>query len=138
MPWLKLLHIVAIASWSGMLLYLPALVVTNSHARNWHGTELNGHVFARYLFTHGATPAALVAIFTGTLLFVKDATTDGWMVLKLFSVAGLVLCHVACGFLVLRAEQQPAIRRLGVSSTLGTGMVLFILLTLGLVLGRPL
>lgn len=138
MPWLKLLHIVAIASWCGLLLYLPALVVTNSHLRNWHGPELDGHVFARYLFTHGATPAALVAIFTGTLLFVKDVTTDGWMVLKLFSVAGLVLCHVACGFLVLRAEEQPAVSRVGTSSAVGVGMVLFMLLTLGLVLGRPL
>lgn len=137
MPWLKVLHIVAIAIWCGLLLYLPAMVATNSQSRPYLTDELDGHAFARHVFTLAATPAALLAIFTGTLLFLIDTNIAGWMIMKLIVVTGLVLCHTICGFLVLRAERHPDRSRAKFSIGLAVAMSAFMISILWLVLARP-
>ncbi|MDX9875565.1 MAG: CopD family protein [Spongiibacteraceae bacterium] len=137
MIWLKVLHIMAIASWGGLLLYLPAVVASNVHPRTHLAHELKNEAFGRYLFTLAATPAALVAIISGTLLFLLDRNIAAWMFAKLFAVCGLVFCHAACGWLVLRSEQEPARARPAVTFAVAATAPLFILLILWLVLARP-
>jgi protoporphyrinogen IX oxidase len=107
MPWLKLLHITAVIVWCGALLYLPV----------WVASAARGGMVAppvqeplvpvrllRPLFTWVATPAALIAIASGTFIFVWHEVLAVWLMAKLGLVGLLVLGHGACGLLVLRVE----------------------------------
>ena len=67
MLWVLLLHIIALLLWSGALLYLPALVAATHAGR----VDLVDHPddyasMARFVHTHVATPAGLLAIISGT------------------------------------------------------------------------
>jgi len=59
----------------------------------------------RRVFIGLATPAALLAIVSGTLIFVSQGPLAPWLMFKLAGVGLLVLGHGACGLLVLRTEQ---------------------------------
>ena len=106
MLWFLTLHIIALVFWAAALLYMPALIA----ARGAHHLPVQApanpfNSIERVLFTQVATPAALVAIMAGTLVFVIDRTLDPWLIIKLSLVAALVVCHVAVGWLVLRVER---------------------------------
>lgn len=109
MPWLKLLHITAVIVWCGTLLYLPTLIAS---ATGPNRAPVFGHSphqrVLRGLFTLVVTPAALVAIVSGTAIFVFMGPLTLWLVAKLAVVGLLVLAHAACGLLVLRAERGEA------------------------------
>ncbi|HDZ56053.1 MAG TPA: hypothetical protein ENI17_04500 [Pseudomonas xinjiangensis] len=114
MLWFLVLHIMALLFWAASLLYLPALIA-GSVARDTHITEPAAQFdsISRFVFTHVATPAALVAIIAGTLVFLVDHTVDGWLVAKLTLVTALVLSHTLAGMLILRAEAangKPVLR----------------------------
>ncbi len=105
MPWMLLLHISALLVWSATLLYLP-LLATRTLTRSPQ-LEVERCGFAsleRLVFTHLATPAALLTILAGTLVFLLNRTVDGWLIIKLTLVTGLVVCHTLTGWLVLRVE----------------------------------
>lgn len=136
MPLLKLFHFVALICWCGALLYLPALIAA--------GTRINDALFyrdhahlTRMVFTLVATPAALLAIGSGTVLFVRDGVFAPWLILKLSAVAGMVLCHALCGVLVLRIERSPE-RAIG-RECLAIGVLITALIAaaLWLVLAKP-
>lgn len=105
MPWLKLLHITGVILWCGTLLYLPALIASASGAPRAPVTSTAQVQVPRVLFTLVVTPAALVAIASGTAIFVFMGPLTLWLMAKLAVVALLVLAHAACGMLVLRAER---------------------------------
>ncbi|MFA5494377.1 MAG: CopD family protein [Porticoccaceae bacterium] len=105
MLWILAVHVSAMLSWCAALLYLPVLIV-GINARRAGIMEMRRpfNTVERFVFTHVATPAALVAIMSGTAVFVLNRTVDGWLVAKLTLVTGLVICHTLVGLLVLRAE----------------------------------
>jgi protoporphyrinogen IX oxidase len=102
LPWLKLLHLAAVTVWCGALLYLPLAIA--AAGRGGEEATARGPVL-RALFIGVATPAALVAIASGTLIFLLHGPLAPWLVAKLGVVALVVLVHGACGMLVLRAER---------------------------------
>lgn len=109
MPWLKLLHMSAVIIWCGALLYLPGAVAASSPVAAAGTASPFGHGGPRVLrgvFTLVATPAALVAIASGTAIFVLLGPLAPWLVAKLALVGALVLGHGACGMLILRLERQ--------------------------------
>lgn len=135
MPWLKLLHISAVIVWCGALLYLPAAIANAGRgARRGHR-----HALLRGLFTSVATPAALVAVATGTLIFVWQGPLAAWLIAKLALVGLLVLTHLACGLLILRIEHGRA--RLGADrgkcAMVGGASLLWLAGTAWLVLSKP-
>lgn len=137
MPWLKMLHFAALLCWCGSLLYLPALIAAatqgSPHPRRHPVTDYP----VRLVFTLFATPAALLAIGSGTLLFLLAGEWAGWLVLKLAAVAGMALCHALCGVLVLRLERQPE-RALALEcASLGGIATLLVGIALWLVLAKP-
>jgi protoporphyrinogen IX oxidase len=136
MPLLKLLHLITLIGWCGALLYLPALIAAGTHNNDALFYRDHAHL-TRMVFTLIATPTALLAIGSGTLLIVQGSVFDPWLILKLSSVAGMVLCHALCGVLILRIEQTPE-RAIG-HHCLGLGalMVALIAITLWLVLAKP-
>lgn len=134
MPWLKLLHISAVIIWCGGILYLPTLL-RHSAARATDG-DVAWRQWPRNVFIGVATPAALLAIGSGTVIFVAEALVQPWLTYKLAAVALLVLCHGACGMLVIRAEAG----RLGACRVCHALSVLMLLALLGvawLVLRKP-
>lgn len=106
MPWIKFVHIVALVCWCGALLYLPALLMGSTRQYADSGFADDAPPVSRYLFNSAATPAALLAIASGTLLFLVHGLVGGWLVLKLVAVVGMVLSHALCGWLILRVEQR--------------------------------
>ncbi|WP_332675143.1 CopD family protein [Aromatoleum sp.] len=139
MPLLKLLHFAGLICWCGALLYLPALVAAAGDENSQY--RVDRAWMARQLFIAFATPAALIAIGTGTALFLRDGIVAPWLVLKLVAVAGMTVCHIGCGGLILRIErhleldQPPA----GIWLSVFTGIVsaAFIGAALWLVLAKP-
>ena len=104
MPWLKLLHIAALVIWCGALLYLPALLLHALQLRKDAGFAQGTPPMPRFFYNSIATPAALVAIASGTLLFLLHGLLGGWLILKLGAVVLMVAAHGCFGWLILRLE----------------------------------
>lgn len=100
MLWLLLLHISAVVCWCGSLLYLPALIAGAVSQQPDIERERQQTVMLM-VYRLFATPAALIAVATGTALFLTDGITELWLVLKLSLVSALVLCHALCGWMML-------------------------------------
>ena len=132
MPWLKLLHVAAVALWCGALLYLlGALMAAGVEAQRVQRRLL------RLLYTHAATPAALVAIASGTLIFLWQWPLAPWLIAKLGVVAGVVLLHAALGMPVLRGERADGpLRCRGCVALLGA-LLAGLATTAWLVLAKP-
>lgn len=135
MPWLLLLHIIALLCWCGTLLYLPALIV--GMARREAKGRHHFYPVARGLLTYVATPAAVLAIISGTLLFLVHQMTAFWLVVKLTLVCGLVLCHALTGGLVIRVERGARKHARLFCLLLGMASLTLILAILFFVLGKP-
>ncbi|WP_249978121.1 CopD family protein [Vreelandella olivaria] len=138
MPWLKVLHIAALVIWCGALLYLPALLNHALQLRKDAGFAQGTPPMPRFFYNSIATPAALAAIASGTLLFLLHGLLGGWLILKLGAVVLMVVAHGCLGWLVLRLE-------MGIYRGVKTATLLAFLLAvagilsvLGLVLAKPL
>lgn len=111
MLWVLVLHIIALLFWAAALLYMPPLVAAVDTRRAEISESPAHHAsLARFIHTHVATPAALVAIMSGTAVFLLDRTAEVWLVAKLTLVTGMVICHAFAGLLILRAEREAARR----------------------------
>lgn len=105
MPWLKLLHLSAVIVWCGALLYLPAMIAAAATLAVPDAARAMPRPLPRSVFIGVATPAALLAIVSGTLIFVSQGLLAPWLMFKLAIVGLLVLSHGLCGMLVLRTER---------------------------------
>ncbi|MBN2700721.1 MAG: CopD family protein [Methylohalobius sp. ZOD2] len=137
MPWLVLLHISAVVCWCGSLLYMPALLAGAPLLPQAKYEESGRLALSRLLFTYFVTPAALVAVASGTLVFVTGGIVALWLILKLTLVAGLVFCHVLTGLLLVYAWHHPQRNPMLPCLLLGAVMAGLILAVLGLVLTKP-
>jgi uncharacterized membrane protein len=98
--WLKAAHIAALVLWCGCLIVIPGLFAKR-HGLEHDQTRYDLQRLTRFLFVAVASPAAFVAIGTGTaLIFARDVFTV-WFALKLLVVGGLVTLHVRHGFVIL-------------------------------------
>lgn len=107
MLWFLMLHIIALIIWCASLLYLPALIA-GIHTEQIQIVEPRhkyGSV-ARFLFTHIATPAALLAIISGSAVFLFNRTIEIWLIAKLTLVAALVVAHAFAGLLLLHTQDR--------------------------------
>lgn len=136
MPLLKLLHFAALLCWCGTLLYLPALIAAGTRRSEPLFYRDHAHL-TRLVFTLVSTPAALLAIGSGTALFLRDDILAGWLIVKLSTVSGMVLCHALCGVLVLRIEREPERSIDAQCTVIGVVIAAFIAATLWLVLAKP-
>lgn len=136
MPLLKLLHFTALICWCGTLLYLPALIAAGTRSSETLFYRDHAHL-TRMVFTLIATPSALVAIGSGTALFMGELIFDPWLIVKLTAVAGMVMCHALCGVLVLRIERYPERSLTRQCVLISVLTVALITATLWLVLAKP-
>lgn len=139
MLWLLMLHIAALLVWCAALIYLPVLVVVSPRTREARSQPTSSlPSIERFVFTHCATPFALLAIVSGTLVFIVNGTTEPWLIVKLSAVAGLVICHALLGLLILRAEivdrsSAPGGNVAGLPSTIRIGSYLLLAAVCGLI-----
>ena len=138
MLWFLTLHIAALLFWLAGLLYLPILLSGVAKSRTEIADTPHKHSsVGRFLFTQIATPAALLAIAAGTVVFFLDGNTEPWLILKLALVTLLVACHAGCGLLVLRAEREAGGSLQPWSSLLLLAVSILTVLIIWLVLAKP-
>jgi uncharacterized membrane protein len=96
---LKFVHLAAIAIWSAGLLVLPFLL--------WQRTTLTTeadldrlHRLTRFVYVGMASPAAVIAIGSGTALIFLQATFQEWFSLKMVLVGAMVVLHVVAGLVL--------------------------------------
>lgn len=136
MLWLLLLHISAVLCWCASLLYLPALIISTATEQTI--SDQKGFVAVVVtIYRLIMTPAALIAIVSGTAMFLLGGITDHWLVLKLTLVSTLVLGHALSGWIVLQMQQQSRINITLPCTLLGAGVVILILAIIWVVLTKP-
>lgn len=133
---IKLIHFAALLIWCGTLLYLPALLAAEARPAAG-GSGFSHPQLLRHVFTLAASPAAILAIGSGSILFYGVSSLAPWLILKLSAVALLVLCHAFVGVLVLRVEQGRTQGLPRLSTGLGLAAVLLMTIVLWLVLAKP-
>jgi len=93
---LKFIHLAAIALWSGGLLGLPFLFWQRRGLPA--GPDLDRlHRITRLVYVELTSPAAFVAIGTGTALIFLQATFAEWFSLKMALVGAMAMLHVVAG-----------------------------------------
>ena len=99
LAWTMAAHIVTLGIWSAALLLLAALYAVAPSRRE--RAEVQRHrVMCRYVFVMLASPAAVLAILTGSMLVLLRGAEGSWLLAKLAVVALLVLYHAYCGHLL--------------------------------------
>jgi len=136
--WLKALHIATLAIWGGGLLALPGLSLRE--LRVAEGGQFSGiwtHRMSRFVYDVIVSPAAVVAIASGTALIFVTRPLEGWLFLKLAAVGGLVATHMLVGRLIDQTEAPQFEATRLVTTGLSLATIVFILLILWLVLQKP-
>lgn len=110
---LKFIHIAAVAIWMAGLVSLPGLFV--QRARIADARELERlHRMVRHAYLALISPAAFVAIASGTVLIFLSVAFEPWLSAKLALVGLLVLVHILAGLVIIRlfdrGETYPAWR----------------------------
>ncbi len=138
MIWFLALHIAAMVFWCAGLLLLPTLSA-GMDLRGGKPLVLRREAIGmpRLVFTRIATPAALLAIIAGTVVFLLDYTLEVWLLLKLTLVTALVVTHALVGLLVLRAEKLSRGRLVLECRVLGIVTALLLMGIVWTVLAKP-
>jgi uncharacterized membrane protein len=137
MIWMtKLLHLSAISVWAGGLLVMPFLLRQRSGLVDEPLHRL--HRLVRTLYVSLLSPAAFVAIASGTALIFLQSTFFEWFSVKLLVVGILSALHVRAGLLVLAVfDRDGSISRGGALATTGA-TVAAVTAILVVVLWKPL
>jgi protoporphyrinogen IX oxidase len=133
---LKFVHLATIALWSGGLLVLPFLFWQRRLLAA--GPELDRlHRITRFVYVKMTSPAAFVAIGSGTALIFLQSTFQEWFSLKMLFVGGMVMLHVVAGLVATHLFEPD--RRFGrVSFVALTGAYLVLIVAIiCVVLAKP-
>ncbi|WP_024506045.1 CopD family protein [Bradyrhizobium sp. ARR65] len=92
----KFIHLGTIAIWSAGLIVLPFLFWQRRDLEL--GSELDRlHRLTRFVYVEMTSPAAFLAIGSGTVLIFLQTTFLEWFSLKMMLVALLVMLHIVAG-----------------------------------------
>ena len=96
----KFIHLGTIAIWSAGLIVLPLLFWQRRGLEM--GSELDRlHRFTRFIYVGMTSPAAFLAIGSGTVLIFLQTTFLEWFSLKMVLVGLLVMLHVVAGLTLM-------------------------------------
>ena len=96
----KFIHLGTIAIWSAGLIVLPLLFRQRCGLEM--GSELDRlHRFTRFVYVGMTSPAAFLAIGSGTVLIFLQTTFLEWFSLKMVLVGLLVMLHVVAGLTLM-------------------------------------
>jgi putative membrane protein len=98
---LKFVHLAAIAVWSGGLIALPFLFWQRRTLEA--GLDLDRlHRVVRLVYVELTSPAAFIAIASGTALIFLQATFAEWFSLKMVLVGIMAMLHVVAGLVLVQ------------------------------------
>ena len=98
---LKFVHLATIALWSGGLIALPFLFWQRRTLEA--GLDLDRlHRVARLVYVELTSPAAFIAIASGTALIFLQATFAEWFSLKMLLVGIMAMLHVLAGLVLVQ------------------------------------
>lgn len=95
MAGLMFLHVAALAIWCAALLYLPVVFSVNQGLRR--NAAIRIRIMSRLAFIGVASPAAVLAILSGTALVYFTQASGSWLAAKLLLVSLMAAFHVYCG-----------------------------------------
>lgn len=101
---LKFLHIGTIAIWAGGLIVLPFLFRQRRAAGEGELAHL--HRVVRFVYVTTTSPAAFLAIGSGTLLIFLEVTHYKWFSMKMLLVGAMVMLHVVAGSIAARVFES--------------------------------
>lgn len=101
MIWLKALHISTLSIWCAGLFYLPGLFMLHPKTQD-HADYHRLRIMTRYSFIMVISPAAVIAIISGTILVYLRGLQGDWLAMKLVMVTLMVFFHLYCGGLLAR------------------------------------
>ncbi len=110
---LKSLHIASLVVWVAGLFYLPGLLMAH---RNIDSDDefIRIRRTSRFAYTALTSPAAFIAVVSGTALVFAARVVEPWFVLKLLFVGLMVILHIHYGYVLTRlsarAEVPPRLR----------------------------
>jgi uncharacterized membrane protein len=133
---LKFIHLGTIAIWSGGLIVLPFLFWQRRGIEV--GPELDRlHRLTRFVYVGMTSPAAFVAIGTGTALIFLQTTFLEWFSMKMVLVGILVMLHVVAGLILMHLfEPSGHFGRFSYIALTGSYLVL-ITAIIWMVLAKP-
>lgn len=136
MPVMKFVHVGAIAVWAAGLLVLPFMLMKRRRVPVGESVE-EVLVFTRRMVLWLVSPAALVAVASGTALILLRPVYFPWFTAKLAAVGALAALHVVQSGWVLRMfapdAREPRWRLL--TAAFGNALVIGAILLL--VLAKP-
>ncbi|MGD9544368.1 MAG: CopD family protein [Methylocystis sp.] len=135
-PYFLAFHILTLALWCAGLIALPLMLSRHDPAISQTDyTRIRR--YTHFAYTLGVTPAAVLAVASGTaLVFLRDAFTP-WMFLKLAFVGVLVLTHGWVGHTVTSIEETQGLYRPPHPALQAAATFIPILAILFLVLDKP-
>lgn len=135
-PWIKFVHLTALAAWCAGLFAMPVLLALQPGATG-RVDRRRLRAAARFTYIMLVSPAAVIAVVSGTLLVHPTGSYAGWLLAKLTLVTGMVFFHAACGKLLLQTQKQPRHRPAAFHLALLAVPTLLIPGVLWLVLAQP-
>ena len=133
---LKFVHLAAIAIWSGGLFVLPFLFQQRQGLVA--GPDFDRlHRLARFVYVEATSPAAFVAIASGTALIFAQATFEEWFSLKMLFVGALVMLHVVAGLVLLHLFAPEGHFGRFSSAALTSAYVVVVTAIIWIVLAKP-
>lgn len=113
MLWVLSLHIMTLSVWTAAALYVPIILANRARQhrtlpadKSFIDTPRGIDSIARFVFTHVATPAAILSITAGTAVFLINQSYHFWLLAKLTLVTFLCIGQALLGLLIIRAERE--------------------------------
>jgi len=104
---LKLVHIATISVWAAGLVCLPFLFAQRKDVAKTNALD-RLHAMVRFFYVVILSPAAFVAVGSGTGLIFLRSTFEPWFALKLVFVGVMVMIHILSGLLILKLFDETA------------------------------
>lgn len=101
---LKAVHVLTLLVWCGGVIALPLMLSRHSAAIN-QADYARVRRYTHFGYTLVVTPAAVLAVVTGTALVFLREVFFPWLFLKLVFVGGLVLAHGWVGHVITVMEE---------------------------------
>lgn len=124
MLWVLSLHIMSLLVWTAAALYVAIVLMTHARqqlapppmqedlqAQAETGEAGFTHApssvdsIARFVFTHVASPAAIISITAGSAVFLLNQSHHFWLLAKLTLVTFLCITQALMGLIIIRAER---------------------------------
>ena len=135
--WVMVVHVVTLGGWSAALLILAGLYAYPPESGDRADIERHG-VMCRYVFVIVGSPAAVLAIISGSALVALLGVKGSWLLAKLAFVSLLGAYHAYCGHLLhklgMETHGKPSLLRAPLLMAVPVALISAILV---LVLAKP-